>query len=216
MPSPVMGERQPLRAKTRHPIVSDLFDLHDDRSRYAGIRMIETSRLRLYDLGDRHREPFAKMHDEPEVMEDLGGPIDRIEANAKFDRYLAARATHGVARWAVEDRDGSFLGYCGVMPRLDTDHPLGPHHEVGWRFRREAWGNGYAYESASAALRHAKIELGLTSIVSYTGENNLRSQSVMRKLGLIRDASQDFTLNLLPNAWRGLVWIVPADVQHIA
>ena len=174
--------------------------------------MIYTQRLRLDHLADRHREPFSEMHCEPEVMEDLGGPIDRAEANAKFDRYLAARATHGVARWAVEDRDGTFLGYCGVMPRLDESHPLGRHHEVGWRFRHEAWGKGYAHESASAALKHAKRDLGLTSIVSYTGESNLRSQSVMRKLGLIRTPSQDFTLDLSPTVWRGMVWIVPSEV----
>lgn len=178
--------------------------------------MIETARLCLYDLTDRHHEPFAKMHSDAEVMEDLGGPIDRAEAGAKFDRYLVALATHGVARWAVEDTNGVFLGYCGVMPRMDADHPLGPHFEVGWRFRREAWGNGYAHESAIAALEHAQSTLSLTSIVSYTGEANLRSQSVMRKLGLIRDPSKDFTLELSPNAWRGLVWVVPADIQGAA
>jgi RimJ/RimL family protein N-acetyltransferase len=173
--------------------------------------MIETVRLRLYDLADRHREPFAEMHSRPEVMADLGGPIDRIEADAKFDRYLAARAAHGVARWAVEDRNGIFLGYCGVMPRCIPDHPLGSHFEVGWRFKREAWGNGYAYESARAALDHAQNGLGLTSIVSYTGIDNIRSQSVMRKLALIRDTSQDFTLNLSGKSWHGMVWVVPVD-----
>ena len=177
----------------------------------TGNPMIATKRLRLHSLVDRHREPFAKMHAEPDVMADLGGPIGRLEAEAKFDRYLAALSAHGVARWAVEDSDGNFLGYSGVMPRMALDHPLGRHFEVGWRFRRDAWGNGYAYESASAALRHATTDLGLTSIVSHTSEDNLRSQSVMRKLGLIRDAARDFTLTLSPRPWRGLVWSVPVD-----
>jgi RimJ/RimL family protein N-acetyltransferase len=151
------------------------------------------------------------MHADPDVMEDLGGPIDRIESDAKFDRYLTALSEHGVARWAVEDAARTFLGYCGVMPRMTPDHPLGSHFEVGWRFRREAWGNGYATESACAALKHAIDDLGLTSIVSYTGQSNLRSQSVMRKLGLLRDASRDFTLNLNSQSWNGLVWTVPAN-----
>lgn len=178
--------------------------------------MIQTERLRLHELADRHRDPFAQMHSEPEVMDDLGGPIDRAEADAKFDRYLAALATHGIARWAVEDMTGVFLGYCGVMPRSIPNHPLGFHFEVGWRFRRAAWGNGYAYESAKAALVHAQNDLSLKSIVSYTAEDNLRSQSVMRKLGLIRDTSQDFTLSGSPKAWRGLVWVVPAKANIVA
>lgn len=175
--------------------------------------MIETPRLRLHNLANRHRSPFARMHADAEVMADLGGPIGRVESDAKFDRYLAAQAAHGIARWAVEGLDGNFLGYCGVMPRMAPEHPLGPHYEVGWRFLREAWGNGYAYESARAALFHATHDLGLTHIVSYTSENNLRSQSVMRKLGLVRDASRDFMIPIPSSqSWRGLVWSVPANV----
>lgn len=174
--------------------------------------IIKTERLRLHDLADHHRAPFARMHADPDVMADLGGPIDRVESDAKFDRYLTARASHGVARWAVEDLGGHFLGYCGVMPRMAPEHPLGPHFEVGWRFFREAWGQGYAFESARAALAHAINDLGLTSIIAYTGQDNVRSQGVMRKLGLIRDASRDFTVPTSSSApWHGLVWTVPTS-----
>lgn len=172
--------------------------------------MIETTRLILHHLADRHRSPFAQMHVDPEVMADLGGPIDNIESDAKFDRYLAAQTKHGLARWAVEDLNGNFVGYSGVMPRMAPEHPLGPHYEVGWRFLRGAWGNGYAFESAKAALSHAIHDVGLYEIVSYTSGDNLRSQSVMRKLKLVRDPSRDFTIQIpasLP--WHRLVWLVP-------
>jgi RimJ/RimL family protein N-acetyltransferase len=175
--------------------------------------MIVTKRLQLRRLDDRHRHAFTMMHADREVMEDLGGPVDHAESEAKFDRYLAALAEHGVARWAVEDSKGDFLGYCGVMPRMAREHPLGPHFEVGWRFNRVAWGNGYAAESAGAALTHAVTNLGLTGIVSYTGAANLRSQSVMRKLGLVRDAARDFTITHLSKPWHGLVWTVPVDFR---
>ena len=87
--------------------------------------MIETPRLRLHRLDDRHREPFATMHADPEVMADYGGPINRSESSEKFERYVAARRNHRVSRWAVESLDGAFLGYAGVMPRLSKAHPLG-------------------------------------------------------------------------------------------
>ncbi|WP_168324068.1 GNAT family N-acetyltransferase [Rhizobium leguminosarum] len=170
--------------------------------------MIETTRLKLRHFADHHRSPFAEMHADPEVMADLGGPIDNVESDLKFARYLAAQAEHGVARWAVEDVNGNFLGYCGVMPRMDPKHPLGSHYEVGWRFRRAAWGNGYAFENARAALSHAIHDIRLDQIVSYTGGDNLRSQSVMRKLGLVRDSSRDFTIRT-SRPWQGLVWLVP-------
>lgn len=171
--------------------------------------MIATARLRLHAWDDRHRDAFAALHADPEVMADLGGPIDRAEALHKLARYRAALADHGVSRWAVEDPAGAFLGYAGVMPRLDADHPLGAHHEIGWRFARAAWGFGYATEAAAAALDHAMRDLGLGAIVSYTAADNARSQAVMARLGFVRDPSRDFTVTTPRGTWRGLVWWVP-------
>lgn len=172
-------------------------------------QVIETDRLRLNSWEERHLEAFSEMHADAEVMADFGGPLDFSSSLAKFERYLDALRIHGVSRWAVEDREGRFLGYAGVMPRLTSDHPLGPHHEIGWRFQRSAWGHGYATESARAALEHAHSSLGLTGIIAYTGPDNTRSQSVMRKLGLTRRPMFDFVQNIEGGrTWSGLVWAV--------
>lgn len=173
--------------------------------------MIETQRLRLQGWDDRHREAFATMHADPEIMADYGGVLQRSESDEKFERYVAARRDHGVSRWAVENLDGTFLGYAGVMPRLAKDHPLGPHFEVGWRFVRNAWGQGYATESAKAALRHAVDQMGHREILSYTSPDNKRSQGVMARLNLVRDPARDFTTPTpRGELWQGWVWIVPA------
>jgi RimJ/RimL family protein N-acetyltransferase len=172
--------------------------------------MIKTSRLVLSEWDDDHREAFAAMHADPEVMADLGGPIDQSESYQKLERYRAAQRKHGVSRWAIQKPDGSFVGYAGVMPQLSEDHPLGAHFEVGWRLVRAAWGYGYATESAKAALRHAVLDVGLREVVSYTSPDNRRSQAVMTRLNLIRDPLRDFTLRTSTGQqWRGWVWVVP-------
>ncbi|WP_202367949.1 GNAT family N-acetyltransferase [Mesorhizobium sp. L-2-11] len=177
--------------------------------------MIETAHPRLQYWRDDHRFAFAEMHTDPEVMADLGGPVDEAESKLKFDRYCVAQREYGVGRWAAESLDGVFLGYAGVMPRMAGDHPLGPHFEVGWRFKRKAWGSCYATESAGAALIHAVGVAGITGIVSYTSTHNLRSQAVMKRLGLVRQPALDFAFPVENGQeWSALVWSVP-PISHL-
>lgn len=146
------------------------------------------------------------MNADPEVMADLGGPISRTESDAKLDRFAEAYGCCGFCRWAIE-RDGGFLGYAGVMPSR-PDHPLGSHHEIGWRLVRVAWGQGYATEAASAALRDAGSRAGLGEVLAYTAPDNRRSQAVMDRLGLRRDPARDFEVDAgRLGRRRGLVWV---------
>src|SRR5262245_15311618 len=75
--------------------------------------MIKTPRLLLSKWDDRHREAFAAMHADPDVMVDLGGPINESESCRKFERYRAAQREHGVSRWTIEKSDGAFVRYAG-------------------------------------------------------------------------------------------------------
>src|SRR5271163_4932942 len=159
-------------------------------------------RLRCWEQGDRGA--FAAMHADPAVMHDYGGPISRGKSDAKLDRYAIAYRQHGFCRWAVESREGAFLGYTGIMPSR-PGHPLGSHIEIGWRLVRHAWRHGYATEAARAALDDAFIRVGLAEVVAYTAADNLRSQAVMTRLQLQRDPSRDFTADYDGvKAWRGL------------
>ena len=172
--------------------------------------VIDTARLRLRPWRDGDRTAFAAMLADPRVMADLGGPVDRTASDAKLDRYAAAFERTGLCRWAVEDRNGGFLGYAGIMPAA-TGHPLGPHFDIGWRLARQAWGRGYATEAAAAALRDGFERRGLRRVLAYTAPGNTRSQAVMARLSLRRDPARDFDLPRpgLP-AWHGLVWVADA------
>ena len=167
--------------------------------------MIRTDRLRLRNWRESDREAFAMLNAAPEVTQDLGGHLDRIESDAKFDRYVAAFERHGFCRWALEDASGQFLGYTGVMPSRD-DHPLGPHADIGWRLMRAAWGHGYATEAAKASLRDAFERTGLKEVLAYTSVDNVRSRAVIQRLKLQRAASLDYSEPLGAGMWHGMVW----------
>ncbi len=146
------------------------------------------------------------MQSDPEVMADLGGPFGRADSNIKFDRYRDAWEAEGISRWAVINASGDFLGYTGVMKAGGPDHPLGTHYEIGWRFRQEVWGLGFATRSARRALEHAWAVLTVNEILSYTAADNHRSQAVMDRLQLTRDFGRDFTARYPKGNWSGLVW----------
>ncbi len=168
---------------------------------------IDTARLRLRLWRDHDGESFAALHADPEVMRDLGGPISRTASDRKLANYMAAYRRDGFSRWAIETRNGDFLGYTGVM-RTEGDHPLGPHCQIGWRLMPHAWGKGYATEASAAALHDAFIRAGLTEIVAYTAPDNPRSQAVMDRLRMVRDPSRDFTMATdNTGVWHGMVWV---------
>jgi RimJ/RimL family protein N-acetyltransferase len=168
--------------------------------------IIDTPRLHLRFWQDSDRVAFAAMNADPEVMHDLGGPIDVAESNAKFDRYAAAQHQRGFGRWLVETHDGNFVGYTGILKAHLNNHPLGEHFEIGWRLMRSDWGKGYATEAAKAALEDVFSRVRLPEVLAYTAPENVRSQAVMRRLALKRDPSRDFTAQYDKGVWQGLVW----------
>ena len=168
--------------------------------------MIETSRTRLRRWTDGDRNAFAALHADPEVMHDYSGPLNQSQSDAKFERYVSTFSRQGFGRWVVENRDGDFLGYAGLMPSRPA-HPLGPHVDIGWRLVRSAWGQGYATEAARAALDDAFGRCGLLEVIAYTAADNARSQAVMARLSLRRDPSRDFSEPDGSRIWHGMVWV---------
>ena len=169
--------------------------------------MITTDRLVLKPWAKDQLEVFSRLHFDPVVMADQGGPLTPSEAEVKLDRYIANFDQHGFARWCLETRTGEVIGYCGVMASRRPNHPLGDHEEIGWRLFPQHWGYGYATESAEAALDDVLARTKLDTIYAYTAQDNHRSQSVMHKLKLDRMPSLDFeTEDPKMGVWKGLVW----------
>jgi RimJ/RimL family protein N-acetyltransferase len=132
------------------------------------------------------------MNADPEVMQFFPSLHSRGESEALVDAIVAGFERHGFGLWAVVLRDdGSFLGFTGLsVPGFEA--PFTPAVEVGWRLARSAWGNGYATEAASAALDFGFGVARLDEVVSFTTVGNIRSQAVMKRLGMTRDPCGDF------------------------
>ena len=110
-----------------------------------------------------------------------GAPRSSLEENReKLERQIAHFAEHGFGMCAVElTASGETVGSAGLQ-QLEG----GPEIEVGYRFLKEHWGQGYATESARASIAYGFGEVGLERIVAVALESNVASRRVLEKCGL--------------------------------
>jgi RimJ/RimL family protein N-acetyltransferase len=154
--------------------------------------LLATERLILRGWRASDRVPFARMNDDPRVMEYFPARLSRAESDAFVERIQASFRDRGFGLWVVERRsDAAFLGFAGLIEQTFEAH-FTPAVEVGWRLVVDAWGNGYATEAAREAVRFGFVEIGLDEIVSITAPANTRSRRVMEKLGMTSDPADDF------------------------
>mgnify|MGYP000088032746 CR=1 FL=1 len=159
--------------------------------------MLETERLILRDWRNADRAPFAAMNADPAVMEFMPSRLTREQSDALVDRFSEMLEAKGMTFYALVERaSGAFIGAAGLFPVGQL--PFAPAVEIGWRLRAESWGKGYASEAARACLAQGFGPLGLDQIVAYTAAPNLRSQRVMERIGMSRDAAGDFDHPALP------------------
>jgi RimJ/RimL family protein N-acetyltransferase len=146
---------------------------------------IPTARLRLRQWRDDDLDGFARLNADPRVMEHFPAQLARAASDDLAARLRAEIAERGWGFWAVEllEGEGGFIGFTGLRVPL-ARLPFGDCVEIGWRFAAQHWGKGYASEAARAALGYGFDTLGLAEIVSFTALPNLRSQAVMRRIGM--------------------------------
>ncbi|GHB50939.1 N-acetyltransferase [Streptomyces viridiviolaceus] len=152
---------------------------------------LHTDRLTLRRWRDSDLGPWAVMNADPEVREHLGDLLTREQSDASVARFQADFDRRGYGWWAVEVRaTGKFIGFAG-LDDVDDGMPF-TGVEVGWRLARSAWGQGYATEAALAVLAYGFDTLEVPEILAVTTATNLRSQAVMRRIGMTRDPAEDF------------------------
>ncbi|MET9515823.1 GNAT family N-acetyltransferase [Streptomyces sp. NPDC002994] len=152
---------------------------------------LRTDRLVLRGWRESDLGPWAAMNADPEVREYFPDVLTGERAEASAARFQADLDQRGWGWWAVEvQATGEFIGFTGLDP-VDEGMPFAGV-EAGWRLARAAWGNGYATEAARAAVAFGFERVGLTEILAVTTATNLRSQAVMRRIGMTRDPADDF------------------------
>jgi RimJ/RimL family protein N-acetyltransferase len=155
--------------------------------------MIETRRLLLRRWRDADREPLAAIHADADVMDWMGmGVLSAGQSGAFIDRLEAQFEALGYGLFAVERKsDARLIGFLGLS-LIHHPPPVPQGVEFVWGLARSAWGRGFATEAARAVMTDGVARLKLLEILAYTSQRNLRSQAVMRRIGLHRRPDLDF------------------------
>ncbi|MFY7961267.1 MAG: GNAT family N-acetyltransferase [Elsteraceae bacterium] len=151
--------------------------------------LLETARLRLRRFTRADAENLVDLDSDPEVVRYAGGwrrsngvapSLDWVRAE-RMPLILGHYLNNGpLALWAAETRqDSRFLGWFALHPRYRPGLC-----EIGWRFHRRDWGQGFATEGAQALIDKAFRDLGVDRVVATALAANAASINVMKKCGM--------------------------------
>ena len=143
--------------------------------------LLETERLQLREITAADAPVMYELNRDPEVIQYTGDEaFESIAETETFIRNYQDYARNGYGRWAVvRKEDGATLGWCGLKYLPESGET-----DIGYRFFKKYWGQGYATEAAKACLEFGFNKLGLEAIVARAMHANLASINVMKKLGM--------------------------------
>ena len=144
--------------------------------------VLETERLRLRRF--RHDDAdavFAIIGDDV-AMRYYPKSFRRRDATEWVARNMRRYADCGHGLFAVTlKRSDAVIGDCGVIRQVVEGEP---ELEVGYHFRRDQWGHGYATEAARACMRWAFDKLGADKLISLIRPENTPSRRVAERNGM--------------------------------
>jgi len=138
-----------------------------------------TPRLTLTPCQPADRPDFVALERDPEVMRFLNGgqPVDRANPDPHA-AFLMPEGTEPHVWTARRTTGAAFVGWFCLWPEADGSA------ELGYRLRRQDWGQGLASEGATALVGWGFATRGHARIFAGTMAVNLGSRRVLERLGL--------------------------------
>lgn len=154
--------------------------------RHAEFPDLTTERLRLRALCADDAPDLLALYADPEVMRHwIHAPwTEMAQAHAAIDEAGRDLASGSALQLAIVVRPGERLaGSCAL-------YDIAPEHRratLGYLLAAPHWGQGLAREALGVLLGHGFTALGLERIEAEVTPHNVASQSVLARLGFVRE-----------------------------
>jgi RimJ/RimL family protein N-acetyltransferase len=137
--------------------------------------------IRLPQLALRHAAGMVRLSHYPEVVENTYVPSSAPPdfAESWIARYVGAWEDGSRAGFAIEDREGAFLGFAALVS-LDL---AAKQAEAGYMLTREARGRGVASRALDLVTAWSFDTLGLERIELKINAGNAASERVAERCG---------------------------------
>lgn len=152
---------------------------------HESLAPIETTRLLLRAPQASDLAALFEIHADPITHRfNPGGPLRSPEAaEALWQSWAAHWQAQGYGYWAIASREQpeQLLGFGGIMAKpIEGQTGL----NLYFRFRPQAWGQGYASEMALAALALAFEQLYAPAVLAVVRPANMPSRKTLERIGL--------------------------------
>ena len=156
---------------------------------------LETTRLRLTPLSPEDVDLALEMFTDPDVIRYVGDLMTEDDIRANIPDEIKRGADGWIGIWCVSLRKtGEKLGSIFLLPMPieddDTDYSLvvpgqipDAEIEIGYAFKKTAWGSGFATEACQRLVAFAFEETPLTRLLASFYDENAPSKAVLRKTG---------------------------------
>jgi RimJ/RimL family protein N-acetyltransferase len=129
-------------------------------------------------------ELMLAINQDIEVMNHFPSLQDRKATRQFMDRMNLQCKNKGYCYFAVDlISTNQFIGFIGLSEQT-FEADFTPCVDVGWRFAKPFWNNGYATEGAKRCLQFGFENIGLNEVYSMAPLTNVNSINVMKKIGM--------------------------------
>jgi ribosomal-protein-alanine N-acetyltransferase len=157
---------------------------------------LQTERLILRPLVHTDVDICAALYTSPDVMRFIRAPKTSEKVVEEMPN-ICRRAGHGLLGvWCVLDRNnGEKIGTAILLPlpinetdiewsKLQENQFPTCEIQIGYMFKKEHWGQGYATEACMRLLRFAFENTPLLEVVAVIDKDNIASRTVLTNAGL--------------------------------
>ena len=147
--------------------------------------VLETTRLRLRRFREEDASPVFAIIGDREAMQFYPKTFGREDAKQWVVRNQRRYREDGYGLFAVTLKDcEEVIGDCGIIKQnVEGETAM----EVGYHFRRDQWGHGYATEAARACMGLAFDAFGADRVISLIRPENVPSRRVAERNGMKLD-----------------------------